>query len=118
MSRKSKLAKLSPALQPVEKMLQPVDSTVSPMIKDEIDKAEIPRPETRSDGYDEPSDLEEALQIVPLTLSKKKETSRETSGERDHIFRMFASNWTHVIHQNLVLTLMSHGLETIVGTAF
>ena len=28
------------------------------MIKDEIDKAEIPRPETRSDGDDEPSVFE------------------------------------------------------------
>ena len=70
MSRKSKLAKLLPGLQPVEKRLQPVDSTVSPMFKDEISKAEIPRPETRSDGDDEHRDLEEDLCLLPLALSK------------------------------------------------
>ena len=42
-----------------------------PMIKDEIDKAEIQRPETRSDGDDEHSDLEEDLYLLPLALSKQ-----------------------------------------------
>ena len=44
--RKPKHAKLSPGLQPVEKGSQQVDSTGSPMIMDEIEKAEIPPPET------------------------------------------------------------------------
>ena len=41
------------------------------MIKDEIEKAEIPPPETRSDGDDEHSELEENLCLVLLELSKE-----------------------------------------------
>ena len=70
MSREPKHAKLLPGLQPVEKGFQQVDSTGSPMIKDEVDETEIQRPETRSDGDDEPSEIEENLYRVLPALSE------------------------------------------------
>ena len=76
-SRKPKHAKLLPGLQRVEKGSQQVDSTGSPMIMDEIEKAEIPPPETRSDGDDEHSELEENLSLVFQALSKGQEHQRK-----------------------------------------
>ena len=47
------------------------------MIMDEIEKAEIPPPETRSDGDDEHSELEENLYLVFLAPSKGQEHQRK-----------------------------------------
>ena len=111
-------------LQPVEQGSQQVDSTGSPMIVDEIDKAEIPPPETRRDGDDEHSELEENLYLVFLALSQRDKNIKENIWRMCH-FAQSASHKDHILHvrdrldtchlPNLVMTRMTRGLERLLG---
>ena len=119
LSRKPKHEKLLPGLQPVEKGSQQVDSTGSPMIMDEIEKAEIPPPETSSDGDDEHSELEENLCLVFLALSQGQEHQRKHLANVSLRTKWFPQgpHLPHVRHQletchlpSLVMTRMTGGL--------